>query len=185
MISRESSLELLKEKIHDQKIITHCIAVESIMRKIADYMNENKELWGRVGLLHDLDYEETKEQPEMHGEITARLLCDRLSKDALRAIKAHNSKHLGVYPKTMMEKALIASDGASGLIIATSLVMPNKKLEEVKLKSLRKKFKSKDFAKKVDRTRILLCEDIGLPLEEFLQLSLTALQESSNELNVQ
>jgi putative nucleotidyltransferase with HDIG domain len=184
MLSRKNSLVLLRDKIQDQKIITHCIAVEIIMRKIADRMNKNKDLWGVVGLLHDLDYEETKEQPEIHGEITAKLLSGKLPQDALRAIKAHNSEHLGVHPETPMEKALIASDGVSGLIIAASLVMPNKKLEEVELKSLKKKFKSKDFAKKVDRSRILLCEDIGFSLEEFLQLSLSALQESSHELNL-
>ena len=83
-----------------------------------------------------------------------------------------------------MEKALIASDAVSGLIIACALVMPSKKLEEVKVKTVKKKFKQKDFARNVSRERILFCEQIGIPREKFFELALNALKGVSDELGL-
>ncbi len=183
MISRDEALSLVKKYIKNDKLIKHMLAVEAIMRKIAEYLNEDVELWGLTGLLHDLDYELTGGDLNVHGLKTIEILRNKLPEKALEAIKCHN-ENLGFEAKTKLALALRAADHVSGLIIATALVMPNKKLEEVKVKSLRKKFKQKDFARSVNRNKILLCEKIGIDLMKFLELSLIALKEIASDLGL-
>jgi predicted hydrolase (HD superfamily) len=107
-----------------------------------------------------------------------------VQEEVIRAIKAHNFENTGVRPETRMEKALIASDAISGLLIACALVMPSKKLCEVKVKTVTKKFKAKDFARKVSRERILLCEEIGIPKEKFFEIALDGLKSISSEIGL-
>jgi len=184
MLSREDALKLLRENVRNEKMILHMIAVGTIMRELARYFGEDEDLWELVGLLHDIDYERTKNDPSKHGLVAEEILGDLISEDALRAIKAHNFENTGIEPRTRMEKALIASDAISGLIIACALVMPSKKLEEVKVKTVKKKFKQKDFARNVSRERILFCEQIGIPREKFFELALNALKRVSDELGL-
>ncbi len=182
-ISRDEALKLIGKYVKNGKLIKHMLAVEAIMRKLAEHFNENAELWGLTGLLHDLDYELTGGDMNVHGLKTVELLKDVLPDEALDAIKCHNDA-LGFKATSKLAIALKAADHASGLIVATALVMPNKKLEEVKVRSLLKKFKQKDFARGVNRSRILLCEDIGLDLRTFLELSLEALKGIAEELGL-
>ena len=184
MLSRADALRLLEENVRDKKIILHMIAVGAIMKEVARYFGEDEELWELVGLLHDIDYERTKNDPSKHGLVAEEILGSLVSEEVLRAIKSHNYENTGVEPKTRMEKALIASDAVSGLIIACALVMPSKKLEEVKVETVKKKFKQKDFARRVSRERILFCEEIGIPREKFFELALNALKEISGELGL-
>ena len=184
MLSRADALRLLEENVRDKKIILHMIAVGAIMKELARYFGEDEELWELVGLLHDIDYERTKNDPSKHGLVAEEILGSLVSEEVLRAIKSHNYENTGVEPKTRMEKALIASDAVSGLIIACALVMPSKKLEEVKVETVKKKFKQKDFARRVSRERILFCEEIGIPREKFFELALNALKEISGELGL-
>ena len=183
MITRDEALQLIRSYVKNEKLIKHMIAVEAIMRKLAERLGEDKELWGLVGLLHDLDYEITQNEFEKHGLIAAEILKDKLPEEALNAIKAHNEK-TGFKWESKLTYALKAADQVSGLIIATALVMPNKKLSEVKVSSLLKKFKQKDFARSVKREKIKLCEQLGLSLDKFLELSLKALQEIHEELGL-
>ncbi len=176
MLSREEALELVRKYITNEKLVKHVLAVEAIMRKLAERLGENSELWGLVGLLHDLDYELTQSDPSKHGLVAAEILRGKLPDDAIRAIMAHNVK-TGVSDNSRLAIALRAADAVSGLIIATALVMPNKKLSEVKLDTLKRKLKQKDFARGVKREQIYECEKLGINLEEFLDLSLRALQE--------
>jgi len=184
MLSREDVLKLLRENVRNEKIILHMIAVGAIMRELARYFGEDEDLWELVGLLHDIDYERTKDNPSKHGLVAEEILGSLVSDDVLRAIKSHNYENTGIEPRTRMEKALIASDAVSGLIIACALVMPSKKLEEVKVKTVKKKFKQKDFARNVSRERILFCEQIGIPREKFFELALNALKGVSDELGL-
>ena len=184
MLGREDALKLLRENVRNEKMILHMIAVGAIMRELARYLGEDEDLWELVGLLHDIDYERTKDDPSRHGLVAEEILGSLVSDDVLRAIKSHNYENTGVEPRTRMEKALIASDAVSGLIIACALVMPSKKLEEVKVKTVKKKFKQKDFARNVSRERILFCEQIGIPREKFFELALNALKEVSDELGL-
>ena len=184
MISREKAFSLLEQNLRNSNLRKHSLAVAKIMEKLAEKLNQDKEKWFIVGLLHDLDYEETIDNPSLHGIKSAEMLKDFLDEESLHAIKSHNFENTKIEPKNLIDFALIASDAISGLIVATALVMPSKKLEEVKLESLKKKFKQKDFARKIDRNRILFCEKIGLNLEEFLDISLNALKEISKKLGL-
>lgn len=183
LISREEALELIRRHVGSDKLVKHMLAVEAIMRALARRLGGDEELWGLTGLLHDLDYEIVGKDMSKHGLVSAEMLKDILPEEALNAIRAHN-EHTGFKDDTPLAKALRAADQVSGLIIATALVMPNKKLAEVKVKSLLKKFKQKDFARNVKREKILLCRDLGLELEEFLEIALKALQGISDNLGL-
>ncbi len=182
-MERNDALDLLKAYLKDEKLLKHSLAVEALMKALARELGENEKAWGLAGLLHDIDYEiATKEE---HGIKACEILKGKVSEEVLEAIKKHNFENNGSgEPETAMEKALIACDALSGLIVATALVMPSKKLEEVKLESLKKKFKQKDFARSVSRERIKLCESLGIPLERFLGLGLGALKSISDELGL-
>lgn len=184
MITREKAIKLVEKYIKKETHIKHVLAVEAIMRKLAKYFNENEELWGLVGLLHDLDFDLTEETPEKHGIISTEILKDKLPAEALQAILAHNYEYTKTEPKTLLDKALLMADAASGLIIAAALVMPNKKLSEVKRKTLKKKFKDKSFARGSRRDKMLLAQELGLDLYDFLELALHALQEIALDLGL-
>lgn len=181
---RDQAYDLVKKYLKDDKLIKHSLAVEAIMRSIALETNKDADLWGITGLLHDLDYEYTKDFPDKHATITAQLLDGLLPEKAINAIKAHNYNHTDYIPTTSIDKALIASDAVSGLIIASALVMPSKSLSEVKYETLVKKFKDNSFAQGVSRKRIELCIDAGIKLENFLRISLKALQDISDKIDL-
>ena len=184
MINRDEAFELFEEYLKDDKIIKHSMAVEAIMIKMAIKLDENETLWGLTGLLHDLDYDYTHGDPQNHANVTAKILDGLLPKSSVNAIKAHNFIHTNHSPTTIFDKTLIAADAISGLIIATALVMPTKKLSEVELKTLLKKFKDKSFAKGCNRNKIKLCIDAGIKQELFFELSLNALKEISDKLDL-
>ncbi len=186
MISIEKALELMKGEIENDNLRKHMLAVSKIMAALADKMEitgADKEKWTLVGLLHDLDYERTKDNPEKHGIVTAEMLKEELSDDCLQAIKAHN-KRTGLEPNSVMGKALIAADAVSGLIVPTALMMPTRKLSEVSVKSLKKKFSDKSFARNVSRESIMVCEELGFERKEFFKLALDALQGISDNLGL-
>ncbi len=180
----DEALNLVQKYVKNDRLIKHMLAVSAIMGALARRLGENEELWRLVGLVHDIDYEITQSQPEKHGIVAAEeILKDKLPPEALSAIKAHNDL-TGHRDESKLAIALKAADAVSGLIVATALVMPNKKLSEVKVETLKKKFKQKDFARGVNRNNILLCEKLGLSLDEFLELSLRALQEIADKLGL-
>ncbi len=183
-MDKDEALRLVEENVSDRRIVLHMIAVSAIMRALARYLGEDEEEWGLVGLLHDIDYERTKADPARHGLEAENILRGRVSEEVLRAIKAHNFENTGVKPETRLENALIAADAVSGLIVASALVMPHKKLEEVRVETLEKKFRQKDFARRVSRERIMFCEKLGLSREKFFELALEALKGISGELGL-
>ena len=157
MLDRNEAIQLLKKYLKNEKLIQHSLAVEVILREMARMMHENEELWGLTGLLHDMDYGYTEEEPEKHTQLTTLLLEGLLPQEGIDAIQAHNYTHTGHLPVTALDRALVAADAVSGLVIATALVMPSKKLAEVKPETLMNKFKDKSFAARCDRKRIELC----------------------------
>ncbi len=184
MINCEEALKILRNHVKNENIVKHCIAVEAILRRIARALGEDEDLWGLTGILHDIDYELTQKEPAKHG-LTAETLIGRMvSEEVLKAIRSHNYENTGFKPESKLDKALIASDAASGLLVACALVMPSKKMQEVQLQTVLRKFKSKDFARGVSRSRIMLCEEIGLNLEGFLQEALNALKEVASQLGL-
>lgn len=184
MLSREEALSLVKENVSKRNIVYHMIAVEAVMRSLARYFGEDEGLWGLTGLLHDIDYEKIEGAWEKHGVLAEDILKDMVSEEIIRAIKAHNFERTGVTPESRMEKALIACDAISGLLIACALVMPSKKLADVKVKTVKKKFKTKDFARRVDRERILFCEKIEVPRDKFFEIALDGIRKQATEIGL-
>ncbi|MEM2110481.1 MAG: HDIG domain-containing protein [Candidatus Bathyarchaeia archaeon] len=183
-MNHDEAIELVKTNIKHQNIFLHMVAVEAIMKALAQHLKEDEILWGLAGLLHDIDFEETAKSPERHGILAQEILKGKVPDEILRAIKAHNSKYSGVFPQSNMEKALIASDAVSGLIIACALVMPSKKVKDISVETVKKKFKDKDFARGADRNRIALCREIGMTLEEFFKIALEGIRNVSQELGI-
>jgi len=184
-ITRKEALELLEENLKNEKLISHSRASEVIMGALAVKLGEDRELWELAGLLHDLDYELTGEDPGLHGAETARILEDKgVAPLLLDVIKKHNAEGLGLERSTIFEHALTCAETITGLIVATALVYPDKKISSVKPKSVTKRMKTKHFARAVSRERIMECEKIGLSLNEFVVLSLEAMSEISEELGL-
>ena len=172
MLSEEEAMEILAS-VENENLRKHMMAVAAIMERMAEKFGEDRVVWKFAGLLHDIDY--GKVGHEEHGLKSAEMLQGKLPDYALHAIRAHNEM-TGFMPESRMDFALRASDAASGLIVAAALVMPNKKLKEVRLETLKNKFKDKSFARRVDRGRIMECEKIGMELDEFLLLALEAMK---------
>ena len=155
------------------------------MRKLAQKMGEDEDLWGITGLLHDLDYEETKYDMPRHALRTEEILKGKgVCSEIIEAIKGHNADNLGYKREKQIEHALTCAECITGMIVATTLVYPDKKLESVKSKSITKRMKQKEFARSVNREYIRECEKIGIPLEEFAELSLNAMREISDALGL-
>jgi putative nucleotidyltransferase with HDIG domain len=184
MLTRAEAEPLLRKNLRTENLIKHSYAVEAILEDMAKKLGEDSQLWGITGLLHDLDYDFTKNDPEKHSQITVKVLYDLLPQEAINAIKAHNYQYTAQIPQTYLDKSLIAADAVSGLIIAAALVMPSKKLADVTPKTLLAKFKDKSFAAGCNRKRIELCEDMDLELQGFLELSLDSLKRISDSLGL-
>lgn len=183
-MTRSAAMEILKEHLHAENLIHHSLAVEAVMRALAARLGENIEEWGLAGLLHDIDYEQTAQTPERHGMTGADYLSNmEISEEILHAIMAHNDM-TGVPRESLLDHALYCADPVTGLITSAALVKPGKSLAEVELKSLKKKFKDKAFARGASREQIKTCENLGLTLDEFLELSIQAMQGIADELGL-
>jgi putative nucleotidyltransferase with HDIG domain len=184
MLTRDEALSLVKKNVSKRNIVYHMLAVEAIMRNVAKHFGENEEVWGLIGLLHDIDYEKTEATPEKHSLLAEEILKGIVPDEIIKSIKTHNFKHTGIMPENRMEKALIASDAISGLLVACALVMPSKKLADVKVETVAKKFKDKDFARGAERERIRVCEEIGIPREKFFEIALNGLKSIANDIGL-
>jgi len=184
-ITRDNALELLKTHIKNENMIKHSLASEAVMRALAKKLGEDENLWAMAGLLHDLDSELVNADMKTHGLKTAEILREKkLPQELIEAVKMHN-EYATEKPRTdKFHKALAASETVTGLIIATTLVYPDKKIAGVKVKSVVKRMKEKNFAASVDRNIIRECEDIGIPLAEFVELALNAMRGISDDLGL-
>lgn len=184
-MERNEALNLLKENLSNQNLIKHSLAVEAIMRELASYFNENQDKWGLVGILHDIDYEKTEGKPEKHSLIGAEMLKGMdLDEEIVSAVKTHNEFH-GIEPQGLMAKVLFVADPLSGLIVASALVLPSKKLSDLTVQNILNRFKVKSFAKGANREIIKKCEEyLNLSLDKFIELSLQGMQKISNELGL-
>ncbi len=184
-MTRDEALALLREHVKADNLVKHCLAAEAIMRALARRLGKDEDQWGRAGLLHDVDFEQTADAPEEHAKIGAKILEDKgVDPEVVDAILAHNAEGLGLERTTDFHHALACAETITGLIVATALVYPDKKLASVKAKSILKRMKKKDFARAVSREIILECEQIGIPLDEFAALSLEAMQGVAGELGL-
>ena len=183
-MTREEALKLVQEKIQNQNLIKHCLAVEVCMKELAQHFNENVEIWGLAGLLHDIDYEETKNNPEKHSIVGAEMLEKLgIDKEICEAVKTHNEAH-GLKPEGLMAKALLPVDPLTGLIVASVLVLPSKKIADLTVENNLNRFKEKGFAKGANREIIAKCSETGLTLEQFIEIGLKAMKSIATELGL-
>lgn len=189
MINRTQAQDLIDKYIKTPTIKLHIREVEVIMRFVAEELGENAEEWGIIGLLHDLDYDIEKEHPEKQGITLEKWILEidpNFPKEYSFAIKSHNAENLGpeYNRKARIDFALAACDNLSGMIFATALVYPDKKISSVKVSSVLKKMKAPNFAAKVNRQSIMDIEKAGIKLERFVELGLKAMGEIEGELGL-
>jgi uncharacterized protein len=184
MITRNEAIKLLEEHVQSENMLKHCYASEAVMRALARRLGRNEEEWGLAGLLHDVDVEITHADPETHGPYAANLLKGKVSEEMLDAIVMHNEMATGKERTTDFQHALAAGETITGLITATALVYPDKKIASVKTKSITKRMKQKAFAASVKRENIMECEKLGLPLYKFAGLALQAMKEIDHTLGL-
>ena len=183
-MNREEAFDSVKANVENENLVKHMLATEAIMRALARRFGEDKEEWGLTGLLHDIDVELTEGDMNNHSKLGADLVRELGASEAMaRAILCHNETH-GVPPETKLDKALFCTDPLTGLIIATTLVRPGKKLAGLEAQSVKKKFKEKSFAAGASREQIALCSEIGLELDEFIELGLAAMKGIAADLGL-
>jgi putative nucleotidyltransferase with HDIG domain len=184
-ISREKAVELVRQHIHNDNLFKHCLASEAVLRALAARLGEDVEKWGLAGLLHDLD-SETHPDLAVHTRETVRLLTGQgVDPEIIEAIRLHNpTAHPGKTRTTVFQHALAAGETITGLVIATALVQPDRKLASVKPKSVKKQMKEKAFARGASREAIMECEMIGIPIAEFCELSVAAMQGIADSLGM-
>ncbi len=174
MLQREEALDLVKSFSPEPTMLQHALSSEAVMRALATHFEEDPNLWGLTGLIHDVDYPLTKDTPEQHGVQAATVLMGKVPDEVLYAVQAHCPEFTGKPPLSRLDYALRAAETVTGLITAAALVRPNG-MEGMKVSSLKKKMKDKAFAASVNRENIRECEQIGLPLDNFLEIAIQAM----------
>jgi len=185
MITREDAVALLSKYIKNERSLYHCHAAEAVMRALARRLGKDEEKWGIAGLLHDLDLELIEGNLAVHTRETAKILAEiGVDPEIIDAIKMHNENAWDLNRNTVFHHALAAGETITGMIAATALVYPDKKLASVKAKSVTKRMKEKAFAASVNRDTIMECEKLGIPLDDFAEICLQAMKEISDQLGL-
>jgi uncharacterized protein len=184
-LTREQGRRLLQEKLgHKDRLLKHSLASEAVLRAVAERLGEDPDFYGIAGLLHDIDLGWMDEDLSDHATAGSAFLAGQgVHPEIVTAIHRHN-KELNLTRETKLDHALAAGETVTGLVIAAAMVYPDKKLASVKPKSVRKRYKERAFAAGADRAIIAECEQVGIPLDEFLELSLRALQGIADELGL-
>lgn len=185
-MTRNEALSLVRQNVKTENSVKHMLATEAIMRSLARYFKEDEETWGLAGLLHDMDMEivDYRTNPEKQGAVAAEML-EKMGVDTVitNAIRAHNEA-TGKTRDNLIEKAIYATDPLTGLIVASTLVLPSKKMKDVTPENVLNRFREKSFAKGARREAIAACSEINLTLEEFVKIGLKAMQEISDQLGL-
>jgi predicted hydrolase (HD superfamily) len=193
MITRERVQELLDKYVTTEWLKLHMRESEVIMRKLAKHLEEDEELWGLSGLLHDIDYDYVNKDPDRHVVEFDKILetegikvGEEIPEEMYHAIKAHYEENPAIEQKreSKLDYALSAAENLSSFLVACALVQPDKKISSVRVDSVLKKFKKKDFAKAVNRDLIYDIEKTGLSLEQFVKISLESIDEISDEIGL-
>lgn len=186
-MNRQEAWGIVCEYTESPQLRRHMQAVEAAMRAYARHFGEDEEKWGLVGLLHDFDYERYPDVAENgHPNTGAPILRERgVDKEIVQAILSHATEVTGVERQSKMEHALYAVDELTGLIVAVALVRPSKDIRDVKVKSVRKKWKAKAFAPGVNREEIEAgAAALGVELSDHIRIVLEAMQDAASELGL-
>jgi putative nucleotidyltransferase with HDIG domain len=183
-MTRDEALILLKSHVKSKNLIKHMLAVEAVMRHVAKRFDQSEEDFGLAGLLHDIDYDQTADDPASHSLIGAEILEEAgLPQHIVYAVKVHNHYH-GLPRHTLLDKALYAVDPLTGLIVAAALIHPDKKLASIDSDFVLNRYREKSFARGANRETIATCESVGLSLEEFVSIGLAAMQDIASEIGL-
>lgn len=184
-MNRDQCLKLLEQYVQNTNMFKHCLASEAVLANLAERLGHDKDKWAMAGLLHDLDVELTNADLKIHGQKTAQILKElNFDDEIIDAIVRHNEEATHLRRSTPFHYALAAGETITGLITATTLVYPDKKIAGVKVKSVVKRMKERAFAASVNRDIILECEKLGLGIDEFAEISLKAMQAISADLGL-
>ncbi len=179
---RDKIFNLLEKKYSGNKnLLKHMLAVEACMRGLAMHFKEDPEKWGLAGLLHDYDYLETKDNLKIHGKLTVNEFKGSVDEDILHAIEAHPGN---IPRESLMDKALYSCDPLTGLIVASVLMHPSRKIKNVDTKFIRNRFKEKRFAAGANREQIKKCEELGISLDQFIEICLNSMKNISEDLGL-
>lgn len=184
MMKREEALQVLGQYISNKNLLKHMYATEAVMGALAKHFGEDEAAFRMAGLMHDIDYDETKDDPARHSLVGGEIL-ERLGfpENVVYAVKCHNEYH-DLPRTTLMDKALYATDPLTGLIVAGALIHPEKKLAPIDVNFLVNRFYEKSFARGANREQIASCSELGLSLEEFIAIGLEAMKGIHKELGL-
>jgi putative nucleotidyltransferase with HDIG domain len=173
-MTRDEAFALVAGRLGETATLAHCLACEACMRSLARRLGGDEERWGLTGLVHDLDLDETASDPERHTVVGAGVLrAAGFDEDIVEAVLGHNNK---AERTTLMARALWVVDPTTGFITAAALIRPSKSTADLAVPSIAKRMKDKRFAAAVNRDQIRACEtELGLPLDDFLALCLSAM----------
>jgi predicted hydrolase (HD superfamily) len=197
-MNKDRAIEILHKNMQSPNLRKHCYAVSIALGAIYDYLKENnkleadapdRETWEVLGILHDADYEITKDDWSRHTLLELEWLKEEgvSEEDPLyKAIESHNNKVTNLRePQTQMEWSLECCDELTGFIVACSLVKPDKKVETVDLDSMKKKWKEKSFARGVIREQTEQVEEkLGIPLDDFMLIVLNSMKREHEKLGI-
>jgi putative nucleotidyltransferase with HDIG domain len=178
-LKRDFYWAIVNEWTQAPHLLRHMLACEAAMRAYARRFGEDEETWGNLGLVHDFDYERHPDLTvEGHPVVGSRVLREKgVPEEIIHAILAHASEYTGIGAESRMERTLIAVDELTGFITAVALVRPSKSIADVEVKSVKKKWKAKEFAAAVNRQEIEhAAESIGMSLDEHIQTVLDAMK---------
>ena len=181
-MQREQGLELVREKTSKETTVRHLVSVEGVMRRLARHFGEDEDTWGLVGLFHDLDQDQTHDDPDRHAYLAAEWLEEAGADDrVVKGVLAHAHEE---HRTDRMTQAVVHADAVAGLLVAAALVRPEK-ATGMKVSSVKKKLKDKAFAPGVNRDEILEVEEkLGVPVDEFFALGIEGLQSVASEIGL-
>ena len=182
MISKDAALLLIRQHGQSEGIIKHLLTVGAAMRSLATHFGASEDEWELAGLVHDADYNLVP--LERHTLGTMEWFAGQLTPDIEQAVTRHNFKNNGHQPVTKMDWALYSVDNLAGLIVASTLVRPDKKLSGLTVQSVLKRYRETSFAKGADREEIASCSELGLTLEEFVGIVLPGIQAIADEVGL-
>lgn len=185
---RERAVQLLEENIENKNLIKHSLAVGALMKELAKRFGAESEIenWELAGLLHDMDWDKTRHDPTIHTKVTEEILHkENFPIEVIEAIKKHNRAAGNPPPESLLEKALYYTEEITGLVVASALVLPSKKLSDLTVDSVLKRFNEKAFARGVDRELLKeMPSQISLSLEELVSIAFKTMQEMSEDLGL-
>ena len=180
-MEREAAIALVREKTDKDITVRHLVSVEGVMRRLAHHFGEDEHTWGLTGLFHDLDQDQTGKDLERHAYLAAEWLREAGEDEVVvNGVLAHAHPQ---YQTDLMSRSIVAADAVAGLLVAAALPRPEKAVG-MKVSSVKKKLKEKSFAPGVNRDEIHACTDIGLELDQFIELGIEGLQLVAPEIGL-